>query len=59
MWILTIVLLLSTGDTRTVILETDSSITGAKCKIAAKEAFEMNDYGLHVLSATCSRVKTS
>lgn len=57
MWILTIILLLSNGDTRTVIIDTDRSITGAKCKAEASKAWELNKQGLHVLAVKCSRVK--
>jgi|GEM_PF-6760608 len=55
MWILTIVLLLSSGDLQVVSASVDRSFSGASCKARAQMVRDIERIGVHVVSVSCSR----
>lgn len=54
MWILTVVLMLAGGDPMPLTFDTPGQ---EQCRAAANDALRINEAGLHVISATCERVK--
>lgn len=51
MWLLTIVLLLSTGTDKVVVVPMQDETA---CYVYKERAASMNEYGLHVKAASCA-----
>lgn len=59
MWILTILLLFANGTVHVVAQEVDSSLSGAKCAAMAKDAWQLEDMGFHVIGVECARARAA
>ncbi len=55
MWILTIVLLLASGDIKVVSVDAGRSLSAASCNARAQNVWKLNEIGFHVIAATCAR----
>jgi len=55
MWILTVVLMMASGDI--ALLTFDGGPHKVVCQAMADDSAKLREFGLHIVSATCERVR--